>query len=141
MKIKYLILLAAILFIVGCAQKQVTPTETTTPTPVETTPSPVETTPTPTPVPVETLPMLSSVVIKDRIATPTELTIKAGAEVTISVEGATLHTIIVDKGTKTVANLGPLSNGKTASYIFTEAGSYTIRSLKIGTVKVAVTVE
>jgi len=139
MKIKYLILLAAILFIVGCAQKPaVTPTETTTPTP---TPTPVETTPTPTPIPVETLPLASSVMIKDRTVTPTELTVKAGAEVSISVEGATLHTIIVDKGTKTVANLGPLSNGKTASYIFTEAGAYTIRSLKIGTVKVAVTVE
>src|SRR3989338_6858024 len=107
MKIKYLILLAAILFIIGCAQKPaVTPTPTT---PTEPT-VPTESTPT-EPVPTVPIAAAGSVMIKDRTVTPTELTVKAGAEVSISVEGATLHTIIVDKGTKTVANLGPLSNG------------------------------
>lgn len=136
MKIRYIVLLLVILFIVGCAQ-QITPTTPTTPaTPTPTTPTPpVPTTPT-TPS-VET----KDVMIKDRVVTPTELTIKVGTEILISVEGTTPHLIVVDKETSTVANLGTVTAGKTASYKFETAGKYTIRSLKVASVRVAVTVE
>ena len=84
----------------------------------------------------------SMITIQDLIITPTELTVAAGTEVAVTVNGATAHIITVndDATYKTVANLGTLANGKSAIYVFDTPGVYTVKSLKAGTVRATVTV-
>ena len=137
MKIRYLILLAAILFVIGCQQPATTPTPTE-PTPTE--PTPTE------PVPTEPLVVTGDVMINDRVVTPEELTVSAGTEVSISVEGKSAHILQVVKPAiggsgPQLENLGTLKDGDVVTYVFEETGDYTIKSLKVGSVRVAVTVE
>lgn len=138
MKIRYLVLLVALLFIVGCAQKPAA-----TPAAKPTAPAAPEVPAVPEPVKQI---QAASILIKDRTATPAELTVAPGTEVMISVEGTTPHIVQVVKAAEgslgpRFENLGTLKEGSNVKYIFKEAGTYTIKSAKVGSVSVAVTVK
>lgn len=122
----------------GCAQQPAQPaTPETTPTP-ETTEIP-ETTP--------EISAASDIIIKEREVTPSTLEISAGTEVSISVEGNTPHIIQIIKaaegslGPRVLENFGTITNGGKITYTFTDPGMYTIKSSKVGSVIVAVTVK
>lgn len=152
MKKSYLlVLLSIVLFIVGCQSAETPPAATppaaTTPPPAATPPAATPPAATPPPAPDVDIPDVPEVatagdiVIKDQTVEPTELTVAAGTEVSISVEGKTPHTILIDKGIRTIANLGVLADGDSITYIFEETGDYKVRSLRAGNVRVVVTVE
>lgn len=142
MKSSYLlVLLSIVLFIAGCAETPTTPTETTTPT---LTPPATPTTPEPTtpdlPEDIEVT-TTGDIMIKDRVIEPTELTVKAGTEVTISIEGPTPHIIIVQSSTQILENFGTKKDGDIVTYTFEEPGEYLVRSMKVGSVRATVIVE
>ena len=117
---KYIALLViASLLLIGCAQKETTPT----PTPV----APVTTTPDNTVEQVveevPNVPTSAEMVIKDKAFQPDSVTIKAGGSVTVMIEDDAAHIVTV-KGTDTRSPR--MLKGDKYDIVFDKAGTYEL---------------
>lgn len=96
----------------GGSTPTVAPTATPTPPP----------TPTPMPTATEASASGNSVTIANFAFSPQSLTVKVGTKVTWTNNDVATHTVTA---TNKAFDSGPLSNGKTFSFTFTKAGTYT----------------
>lgn len=94
----------------GGSTPTVAPTATPTPTPM------------PTPTATEASASGNSVTIANFAFSPQSLTVKVGTKVTWTNNDVATHTVTA---TNKAFDSGPLSNGKTFSFTFTKAGTYT----------------